>query len=95
MRSIQKRAHQAFFEEQNRGQRSVSENYHPASEEMITEFAMSFNHPAIPQRGQGRQASKIEKPRPAPGSELAPDMPPGYEIYRTQEDGWEHLVSYN
>ena len=105
MRSIQRRAHESFFQQQGRykgkgkGKRSSTDPGDPgsiysASEEMMSEFAMSFNHPAIPLRGQDRQ-ERINQSHITLGTELAPDMPPEYEIYRHQEDGWEHLISFN
>ncbi|KIJ48453.1 hypothetical protein M422DRAFT_45386 [Sphaerobolus stellatus SS14] len=98
MRSIQRRAHDAFFEHRNKGTTPFGRKPGPPtseiSSEALSEFAMSFNHPAIPQKGQDRQ-SRINESQMTLGTQLAPDMPPEYEVYRHQEDGWEHLISFN
>jgi len=98
MLAIQKKAHAAFIDQYQKDKRSSSSSpvASDVSSEAMSDFALSFNQPSLPYKTYDLPGPSKLSETHLPYQQLpVPDMPAGYEIYRHQEDGWEHLISFN
>jgi len=98
MLSIQKKAHDAFIENAAKEKRSSTSSpvASDISSEALSEFALSFNqqHQHLHHGFPGPGPSKLHESHLALHHLPAGDMPAEYDIYRHQEEGWDHYYSY-